>query len=874
MPTPSGSPEDETHNLDAVLVEGLRRLHAGDSSGWRRLLREHPDRAVELEGHALRLQRHGFLHDHVVPARVGAFTLLRRIGRGGMGVVYRARGEGLAEECAVKIVRPELLDGDYGRQRFAREVAAVGVLQHPGIVRVIDVGVDDELPWFAMDLVVGRSLAELIAAARAEGGDSVVAERGAHLARMPATGQLRPWPRFVLEVLVQVLDALQHAHQRGVLHRDVKPSNVLVADDGRVRLIDFGLAHVTTATTITRSSDSLGTLPYMAPELLAADGHASIASDLYAVGATMYHALGLQLPFVGASAEGLRNGILRTTPRSLRELDPRLPEHVAIVCATAMSPEPSRRYRDAAAFQADLRAVLEGRRPSARPPGLWLSTRRWVRRRPLLALGLVLGAAFAVVLPTSLYWVQSIELIKTVRLSDLHRVRDLHQRSDELWPARPEVVTRPDGIDAWLVEADELLGRRARHERDLESVRRRGRAMTEAERNDDRVWRRTQGAIDDLRADMLDATSHRAAGWQDWLVELREHEGPLLRRHELVEGVAFSDPADRPLFRNLGELVLGLEVLAADRERLVARRARAERLRVASLDAAAEQWRATLDELADPVLSPVYRGLRIAPQFGLVPLGRDSHSGFFEFAHLASGEVPERGPDGRFHIGERDGIVLVLLPGGMVRIGADLDAAGPHYDPEAVAADTPSVEVCLDPFFLGKFEVTQAQWVRQRGHNNCLIKVGSVAENPAQPITWANPVDTVGHGEAVRIAAEWGLTLPTGAQWEYGARGGTTGRTWCGGGVSSLDGSENLADGMLWKLSTWFSPGDVGHLQPEDGWPAHAPVGTFEPNPFGLFDVLGNSREMTIDAARPYSLGLREGDGCTGNVDAGSIRGG
>ncbi|MFO1076951.1 MAG: bifunctional serine/threonine-protein kinase/formylglycine-generating enzyme family protein [Planctomycetota bacterium] len=871
MSTSSGHRKEETRDIDAVLAEGMRRLDAGDSSGWRRLVREHPERAKDLEGHAQRLQQFGFFPGTAAPERVGPFRLLQRLGRGGMGVVYRARADGAAADCAVKFVRPERIDGEHGLQRFHREVGAASALQHPGIVRVLDVGGGDALPWFAMELVDGPSLADLIAAARQEGGDSVAA---AHLLQIARTGEragLRPWTRFVLEVLAQMLDALQHAHDSGILHRDVKPSNVLVDGKGRTVLIDFGLAQVAAATTITHSGDTLGSLPYMAPELLRSNREAAVGSDVYAAGVTLYHALGLQLPFAGASAEGLRHGILHTVPRALRDLDPGLPRALADVCGKAMAPEPRRRYASAAAFAADLRSVLEGRRPMARAPGPLLRLRRWTRRHPLRAVSLAAAFAFAGVLPTSLYWVQVNELRKTTRLSDLHRVGEMRAAEHLLWPARPEVVTRADGMDAWLADADELLGRWAQHEADLTAVRARGRRMTEAELAADPTWQSIQRDLGELRQNMHEATTRRPASWEDWLAELKEHEAPLLRRLEVAEGVAYAEPADARLAQNLGELVLGLEQLAALRDRVAARKARAEELRAASLDAAAAAWRETIAAIADVDRNPRYRGLRIEPQFGLVPLGQDPQSGLFEFAHLASGKAPARGADGRFTIGEDDGIVLVLLPGGRVRVGADLDPAGPLYDPKAIAADTPSIEVRLDPFFIGKFEVTQGQWVRQRGHNDCRLKPGSCDQNPARPVTAAHPVDFVSWLEASRIVREWGLELPTGAQWEYAARGGTTGACWCGDDVEALEGAENLFDVDSARLVKWVVIPE--RFQPSDGWPMHAPVGRFRPNPFGLFDVLGNVPEFTADAVRPYAQGLRDGDGCSPNIDSGTQRG-
>ncbi len=177
----------------------------------------------------------------------------------------------------------------------------------------------------------------------------------------------------------------------------------------------------------------------------------------------------------------------------------------------------------------------------------------------------------------------------------------------------------------------------------------------------------------------------------------------------------------------------------------------------------------------------------------------------------------------------------------------------------------------LDPFFIGKFEVTQGQWVRQRGHNNSMSKPGSRDGNDGTPVTAAHPVDCVAWAEASRIAGEWGLALPTGAQWEYAARAGKSGAHWCGESIAALAEAENLKSA---DATHELGATEVRKVHRANArLLAHVPVGRFRPNPFGLFDVLGNVQELTADVARPYSQALRDGDGCTSNVDSGTQRG-
>jgi formylglycine-generating enzyme required for sulfatase activity len=232
-------------------------------------------------------------------------------------------------------------------------------------------------------------------------------------------------------------------------------------------------------------------------------------------------------------------------------------------------------------------------------------------------------------------------------------------------------------------------------------------------------------------------------------------------------------------------------------------------------------------------------GMTLKPQVGLVPLGPDPESGYLEFALLASGVPPRRdSASGRLQIGEDSAIVLVLLPGGSVTIGCR------DGDPGRRANEVLREEL-LKPFFLGKHEVTQAQWLRAMGKNQASGSPGGVR---GALLTLQHPVENVSWDQCAEFCRRLDVALPSEAQWEYAGRAGTDSVFAYGNDPSCLEGRENLGDRSLQSLVI-----DDLTTEPvpwDDGFPMHAPVGSFPANRFGLHDMLGNVSEWCLD---PYS---------------------
>jgi formylglycine-generating enzyme required for sulfatase activity/serine/threonine protein kinase len=269
---------------------------------------------------------------------------------------------------------------------------------------------------------------------------------------------------------------------------------------------------------------------------------------------------------------------------------------------------------------------------------------------------------------------------------------------------------------------------------------------------------------------------------------------------------------------------------------------------------AQRRWANAIDAIAT---SPLYDGLPLTPQLGLLPLGTDRDSGLWEFWDLQSGDEPTRDADGRIVPTESMGLVFVLVPGGSFWQGAQAtDPQGRGFDPQAQTWEGPVHEVLLSPYFISKFEMTQGQWERFTGRNPSQAVPGTTFSG--RPVTRLQPVEQVNWFEAVDVLKRMGLELPTEAQWEHAARGGTDTPWSTGRERETLRGAVNIADHSAAATSAWPSIRDWPDL--DDGWPGTAPVGSYRPNPYGLFDVHGNVREWCRDGfdSKFYQRKLRE----------------
>lgn len=778
---------DGACGLDAELRRHVEAMLARDERARPERLDSaaaHPVRAVlaDMVRQATAVPSNGA----TLPATIGGYRIVRLIAHGGMGVVYEAQQAHPQRRVAIKVARAGETTGERAR-RFELEAQLLARLRHPGIAQIIEAGTTapeaGAQPFFVMEFVEGQPL---------------VAYALAHL----------PTVRAKLELMVRVCEAVAFAHHSGVIHRDLKPDNVLIDATGLPKVLDFGVAKVEAAggfgaaTLRTEAGRIIGTLGYMAPEQLGGKTEGlGPEADVYSLGVMIYELLSGRLPHE-LDAVTLTRALAVVTTTDAPLLGVIRPEYrgdIEAVVAKALEKDHRHRYADAAALQADLERYLRGEPILARPAGPMRRVSKWARRSPALATA-VIGALLALSTLAGVLLVKNDEVRTALNefelLADSKRLERAVALAEDLVPARPAMVSK---IEQWQRDYGGLASRLGEYRAALQSLR------TRAETHAGETW-----TFSDLRLQL---------------------------KHDV-----------------LAKLVADLEVFGSDTG-LAARMARRLDLAAHIAQTTVDDHRAAWDDAERRIReSSRYRGLVLEPQIGLIPLGPDPKSGLEEFLHFEThvGEVPRRDADRLLPPVTGDtGLVLVLIPGGSFWMGAQSARPdGPNYDPDAIDGWEDVYEVPeLAPFFLSKYEMTQGQWQRAAGYNDSAFK--QAPEKPVTNVKW---------DECARVTRQLGLDLPDEEQWEYAARGGTTTAYWTG---ASLEGAENISEQVTaeavapwWpkKMNItyggWSDPKKLPRfLEPTLG-PGPAPVGTYLANAFGLFDVSGNVSEWCAPAPR------------------------
>jgi len=403
--------------LPAVGAAALEEVCGGD-----------PERLARLRTRLASLERLGLVSERdpsAVPGAIGPYRIVGFLGQGGMGEVYlgiddRAQESGRVNgrKVAIKIAYAPLAAraageaGARSRARFEREIRAVAELEHEGIVAIQGVGEFEGRPYFAMEFVEGATLARITEELRErrlgyeELSGDVLAEI---VAGVRSTDARARWGKTYVETVcrwvIEIAEALAHAHAHAIVHRDVKPANVMIRRDGRAKLFDLGLASMSGEPALTRTGDLAGSPFYMSPEQVSGDAKmVDRRTDVYSLGVTLYELLLLRRPFEGPTSAQVFRQIASMEPPLLRKLNPLVPRDLETICLTALEKDPARRYPSMEEFAADLRRLLALQPIRAKPAGNARRTWRFARRNPALSSAILLGGLVLVGLPIGLFW--------------------------------------------------------------------------------------------------------------------------------------------------------------------------------------------------------------------------------------------------------------------------------------------------------------------------------------------------------------------------------------------------------------------------------------------------------------------------------------
>ncbi len=420
------SHDDEDLSRDRIEEIAARyadRLITGEKVEPEEILSAHPMLGHEILEHLKLFVGLGPNREGEPLGTLGDYTLRRQIGRGGMGVVYEAWQGSMDRRVALKVLPKAIALDTNSVTRFVREAQIAGRLNHSNIVHVHGMGVEEQVPYYSMEYVEGETLSQILARLRsAEGreqetatiltgisglfGKPDTAVAGTEIdSEAPAPGRKRPLESadFDLEyharlakAFAGVAEGLQHAHSKGIIHRDIKPSNLILDGEGRLRILDFGLARLEGQESLTLSGDLVGTPLYMSPEQARRKKiPVDYRTDVYSLGATLYEMLTLRPPFRGKDCADTLSQIIERDPVEPRKVNPQIPRDLETIVLKCLRKDPAERFGTAEALAQDLRRFARGDAIEARPLAAWemLARRLW-RHRVALGIAAITALAF------------------------------------------------------------------------------------------------------------------------------------------------------------------------------------------------------------------------------------------------------------------------------------------------------------------------------------------------------------------------------------------------------------------------------------------------------------------------------------------------
>jgi serine/threonine protein kinase len=738
----------------------------------------------------------------------GGYEFIHKLAEGRLGTVLAVRDRNLGCSLAMKVHGE-----DAALEEFLREARIIANLAHPGVPPVHELGVDaDGRAFFTMPRLRGVKLGKVF-----------------DLARRGAEG----WSLTrAVGVLIQVCDTISATHEEGVVHGDLRPDNVMVGDFGEVVITGWGRARtsedldlaevdlivhgeLSIASALTAGGEEL-TDPgsddedpdpehYSAPELI--DGAVLPRADIYSLGTLLYRLLSGHAP----------------SPARARSFPVRTSRRLIAICRRAMHPDPAQRYPDAQSIADELRAYREHRVVRAHRTGALAELEHWIRRNRGVALSSVATVAIIVFGLTQYISDKERRSEEILQLAEGEVLSVLEKSYESLWPfrGREDEIAR---LGAWKVAAERLQEHLDGHRDELERLELQRAAGRDGpngvlEADLPKVAASSAARVAALggeslaRIEGLAPTEALARARVDIEFAMEASERNLVfAQLNWAKGHGNRVPTTGELWRigALNQLIDRVEFLEVPGLRkTLPPNASGKLPRVRKALEFDRQWRKAITEITN---SPFHGDLELTEQYGLVPLEPDEESGLWEFWHARTGEEPKRRSDDQeWDMQEDTGMVFVLMP----------------------------ATATLEPFLISKYEMTQGQW--GRFSNDRSYFATGTAESRHFGIQGNHPQEQMKPEEARACLQHAGFTIPTVRQWEHAARGGTTTRFWFGDRAEDVVGNERIKAGTV-SDDPCRPSRDAGEKDPS-GYEVHAPVGSFEPNPYGLHDIWGNVAE-------------------------------